>query len=191
MTDAPNDTAMQPEGLDVIEFWAGKMPLGPYKLRTRDSGMGPVYDLLDSEEQHITCFQTMHDGLVFEFLDPASLTALVAAARRIPTLEAEKAEVERERDEARAAIERDRSKCAGAVLGLEAALRSREWMLEGRGPYAWDDDDYRREFGAAWEEVRAAFKPFSELARDWTNCPTDPEAIKKARAALATPGEAE
>jgi len=32
-------------------------------------------------------------------------------------------------------------------------IHSRSWIFDGRGNYEWDDDDYRKEAGYAFEEV--------------------------------------
>ena len=85
MTDAPNDTAMHPEGLDAAGEWAKSIIGGPVESWKR-----PIAQDL---------------SLPFELL--AEIGALIRerneAARRIPALESEKVEAERERDELRAA----------------------------------------------------------------------------------------
>ena len=83
------------------------------------------------------------------------------------------------------AIERDRSSLAGFIAKMDATLHSRDWMLEGRGPYEWDDDQYKKEFHDAAEEIRSNMKDIRQIAKDWTHCPTDPEKIKQARASAS------
>lgn len=85
-------------------------------------------------------------------------------------------------DAAEAALERDRSFVAETINGVHSAIQSREWLLEGRGSYEWDDDRYRDEFGQAIEAIRGPIDSLRAIAADWSNCPTDPEKIQAARA---------
>ncbi len=85
---------------------------------------------------------------------------------------------------AEAANELDRSRVPDALTTLNAAVRSRDWVLEGRGPYEWDDDDYRAEFSLWVEDVSNAMKPFAQIASDWHGCPKSPAEIRHARAIL-------
>lgn len=87
--------------------------------------------------------------------------------------------------EAEAANELDRTRVARALTSLNATIKSRMWALEGRGPYEWDDDDYRAEFSIWVEEVEEAAKLFAVIARDWHGCPMDQTEIRHARAMLA------
>lgn len=99
------------------------------------------------------------------------------------------ARAEHQRDEARAeverlraVIERERSNVADGIAAMMAAIASRAWLGEpGRGSYAWDDERYQREFGAALEEIEAALEPLRRIATDWGDCPTKPEEIAAAR----------
>ena len=84
-------------------------------------------------------------------------------------------------DEAEAALERDRSIVAAHTTALFKAIEGRQGLLEGRGSYEWVDDRYRKEFGEALKEIEAPIERLRAIARDWTNCPTDPEKIKDAR----------
>ena len=86
--------------------------------------------------------------------------------------------------EAQAALERDRSAVAKYALELRKALNSREWLKEGRGPYEWDDDNWHKEFAAAWQEFSKALEPLEKIGADFTNCPKT-----SAEAALALAGE--
>ena len=52
-----------------------------------------------------------------------------------------------------AAIDRDRSGMAKALSSIQAEVRGRLWITEGRGPYAWDDERYKEEAGAALRTV--------------------------------------
>ncbi|GJD85428.1 hypothetical protein [Methylobacterium haplocladii] len=88
-----------------------------------------------------------------------------------------------ERDEARRALERDRSTVAVTVNKMRESLRGRAWLLEGgRGPYEWDDDRFREEFSQALDEIAAPLDVLRGIARDWSNCPTDQAEIDLARA---------
>ncbi len=40
-----------------------------------------------------------------------------------------------------------------ALHEIVAEIKGREWLRHGRGPYAWNDDDYRREAG--WDATLA------------------------------------
>ncbi|MBG6177165.1 hypothetical protein IWQ55_004783 [Labrenzia sp. EL_208] len=86
---------------------------------------------------------------------------------------------------AEAANELDRSRVARALTSLNSAVRGRQWVLEGRGPYEWDDDDYRAEFSLWVDDVQKAADLFAVIARDWHGCPLDPTEIRHARAMLA------
>ena len=105
---------------------------------------------------------------------------LLALKDRETLIAALKAETKRA-DEAEAALERDRSIVAAHTTALFKAIEGRQGLLEGRGSYEWDDDRYRKEFGEALKEIEAPIERLRAIARDWTNCPTDPEKIKDAR----------
>lgn len=61
------------------------------------------------------------------------------------------------------------------INGVKKELKSRDWLLEGRGPYRYDDDRYREEAGLAFDVVRgiveAAVKPgrerYEAALADW------------------------
>lgn len=102
------------------------------------------------------------------------------------------ARLTRERDEARATnkrlsaiIEAERAQVAERIEVARKAITSREWLCEGRGPYAWDDDDYRREFRAAADDFLAALAPLKTIAKDRSDCPSEKAEIVKARALLS------
>lgn len=103
-----------------------------------------------------------------------SASALTALAART-----EKAE--RERDLARLALERDRSKVIEACNAFNDAYKRRSWLLESRGPYEWDDDRYRDEFNQAYDELSKPIAVLTAIGKDWSNCPTDHEQIMRAR----------
>lgn len=92
---------------------------------------------------------------------------------------------ERERDEARAANERDRSEIITYCNNVSDEIERRKWVLVSRGPYEWDDDRYRDEFRDAIEAIATALEPLRKIGGNLSNCPTDPEAIRKARTETA------
>lgn len=95
-----------------------------------------------------------------------------------PTDTARAGEVER----LQAVIERDRSTVCQAMNEMEVRFNHYSHLAEfGRGSYSWDDDRYVKEFGDALEHFREGMTPFRKIARDWSDCPTDPEKIKAAR----------
>ncbi|MBY2957564.1 hypothetical protein FIV32_02215 [Sphingomonadales bacterium 58] len=67
-------------------------------------------------------------------------------------------------------IDRDRYIVAHGLNRVRAAIRSYSWLLEGRGPYEWDDDKYRDEFGDAVKHIEAALDPFYRVAWDKSDC---------------------
>lgn len=82
-------------------------------------------------------------------------------------------------------IERDRSRVAIGLTKLKSAISGRYWSTEsGRGCYEWDDDKWRDEFGAAISEIQLALESLERVAKDWSDCPTDPIEIQKARKEL-------
>lgn len=101
----------------------------------------------------------------------------------VPTaIAARIAELEKERDEARAANERNRATVAAGLQAIRRVIDSRDHLREpGRGPYAYDDEGYQQEFGAALDELQEALWPLKALAADWSDCPQSPEAIAEAR----------
>jgi aryl-phospho-beta-D-glucosidase BglC (GH1 family) len=86
--------------------------------------------------------------------------------------------------EAEAANELDRSRIPFALAALNTAVHSRDWTLEGRGPYEWDDDDYMAEFSLWVDAVREAAELFAKIAIDWHGCPVSQTEIRHARAML-------
>lgn len=91
---------------------------------------------------------------------------------------------------AEAALERDRSIIAETINAVHSEIAGREWLPTGRGSYEWDDDRYRAEFADALAAIRGPIESLRSIARDWTNCPTDPEKIKQARADIPRPEDA-
>lgn len=88
-------------------------------------------------------------------------------------------------------LDRDRYVVAYCLGLIETAVRGREWLLEGRGPYEWDDDRYREEFGDAIRSIREAAQPLKIVAWDKADCTRIEERVNAAklaaRALLARP----
>lgn len=78
-------------------------------------------------------------------------------------------------------IDRDRYIVAAGIVAIETSLKARSWTLEGRGPYEWDDDDYRKEFGIWVNEVYNTTDILRRVSFDKTDCTTDPYRIQAAR----------
>jgi hypothetical protein len=87
------------------------------------------------------------------------------------TIAAHRAEIARLQD----TLDTERYKVALGVQAIRKAVEGRQWLSEGgRGSYTYDDERYQQEFGAALDEISAALKPLRSIARDWSDCPTDP-----------------
>lgn len=78
-------------------------------------------------------------------------------------------------------IDRDRYVAAMALNQIKEAMNGRAWVLEGRGPYAYDDDEYRQEFRYALESIEASLNPLYKLASDKTDCTTQEDRVVKVR----------
>ena len=104
---------------------------------------------------------------------PADVRWLIAQAR----------EAEKLRDK----LDTERYKVAYGVQAVRKAIEGRQWLSEpGRGSYTYDDERYQQEFGAALDEISTALKPLQMIARDWTDCPTDPLRVTANREAART-----
>lgn len=130
-------------------------------------GMAPLFDWNHFAEQQR---QSYRDDATKIMAGPLAQVFLALTA------------VTAERDEARKALERDRSIVATQINKAHAAIAGRAWLLEGgRGPYEWDDDRFREEFSAGLHEIEAPLEELRKIARDWTNCPTDQAEVNDAR----------
>lgn len=119
-----------------------------------------------------------------EYLRKHNLNDWAATASHLARLPAENEALLKRIKEAEAANELDRSRIPTALSALNSAVRSRDWVLEGHGPYEWNDDDYRAEFSLWVDQVSEAVKLFAKIAADWHGCPLDQTDIRHARAAL-------
>lgn len=52
------------------------------------------------------------------------------------------------------------------INGVKKELSSRDWLLEGRGPYRYDDDRYREEAGLAFDAMRTLVQQIVIPARE-------------------------
>ena len=80
-------------------------------------------------------------------------------------------------------LDRDRYIVAIALGTIRKALDGHRWLLEGRGPYEWDDDRYRDEFAAWVRGIEASTGLLAKLARDHGDCTTDTAKVQAAREA--------
>jgi len=89
-------------------------------------------------------FVSSSEGLVCEIVSGEDVNRdfILAARTDIPKLVVEVRRL-------RALLDRDRSGLAAALNAIRTEIRQREWLLEGRGPYEWNDDRYRQEAGQA------------------------------------------
>ncbi|MDF2499360.1 MAG: hypothetical protein K0Q77_74 [Anaerosporomusa subterranea] len=66
-------------------------------------------------------------------------------------------------------LEQERTEVAKGVNAIKQAIKLRNWMLEGRGPYAYNDDRWIGEFADAIKEIESALDPLERIARDTSN----------------------
>jgi len=60
---------------------------------------------------------------------------------------------EKEIERLKSVLHLDRSGLASALDECRNIAEKRLWIVDGRGAYSWDDDDYRREAGSALREI--------------------------------------
>ena len=99
----------------------------------------------------------------------------------VVTLEAKVAALEAEQKADSHTRERERTTLAAAVQGIDQGMAPHMWLVTSRGSYAWDDDRYREEFGAAMEKVTAAIAPLRRIAVDWSRSPKTAAEVESAR----------
>ncbi len=86
-------------------------------------------------------------------------------------------------------LDTERYKVAICLQGIARAIQGRYWLSQpGRGSYAWDDDRYQQEFGAALAEIETAMKPLYAISQDWSDCPRDPLRVAANRDRARTQG---
>ena len=99
-----------------------------------------------------------------------------ASADRIAKLEAE-------RDRLGHVIDRDRYVVATALGEIRKEVNGHRWLLDGRGPYEWDDDRYRDEFSDWVGNVDRATELLAKLAFDKSDCTTVEDKVNAAKLA--------
>ena len=67
--------------------------------------------------------------------------------------------------ELKQALKDDESDLWRVTNAVKKAIKGRSWMLEGRGCYAYDDDEYRKEFGYAFDEILDVIKDVQNPAQ--------------------------
>jgi len=82
-------------------------------------------------------------------------------------------------------IDRDRYVVAHGLTNIIGTLRGYSWLLEGRGPYEWNDDKYREEFSRVIEAIEKSLEPLRKVAWDKSDCTRIEERVVKAREAAA------
>lgn len=160
-------------------------------LRLRDV-LVQVHDHIEDEGDRVY-FGSTNDAdtlkEVWQELDDWNWDAIMAdgklpdvyEASRKAHARAEKAE--RERDDARAANERDRTEIIVAVNALTDAFARRDWLIRGgRGSYEWDDDRFRDEFRDAMAEFEPHVDRLRRIGADRTDCPETWAEVLAARA---------
>lgn len=81
-------------------------------------------------------------------------------------------------------IDRDRYIVAAGIQRIEQAIHSRRWVLEGRGPYTYEqDEEYRAEFSQWLDDVAEALQPFRRVAWDKSDCTRIEERVVAAKEA--------
>lgn len=83
-------------------------------------------------------------------------------------------------------LERDRTIVAELTSRIRDAVKSRDWLMEGRGPYEWDDDRWHSEFAAAAEEILTSLEPMQKIAGNLEDCPQKWQDIVNARMSQTT-----
>jgi hypothetical protein len=88
------------------------------------------------------------------------------------------ASAEAEVERGRSLIDRDRTGLAEAIDRMVREAASRMWVTESRGPYAWDDDQYKAEAGIALRAVIEIGKAALRASGDNADAAFRPEAPK-------------
>ena len=52
------------------------------------------------------------------------------------------------------------------INGVRQELDAKAWMFEGRGPYQWDDDQYREEAGRTFDTIRKVVEEAVKPSRE-------------------------
>ena len=63
------------------------------------------------------------------------------------------------------ALEADATGLWTVTNAIRKAIRGRDWVTQGRGPYEWDDDRYQEETHLAFEEILKLIEGVQEPAQ--------------------------
>lgn len=77
------------------------------------------------------------------FLAPNDVNVVYLPPPPCPACAAKDAEIGRLRE----ALDKDKTGLTHALTKIRHEIRCRTWLLEGRGPYEWNDDRYKDEAG--------------------------------------------
>lgn len=171
---------------DAIDAWNTRA-LSP-TAKTEPSAAGLERELKDVVINLVNAFKA-HCENVEEYLDPEDQAdfdhweteafRLIAALSPTAMTEPSAAGLE----DMRHLLDRDRYIVAIALGHIKRALNGHRWLLEGRGPYEWDDDRYRDEFADWVANVEAATGLLAKLAWDKDACETEADKVAAAREA--------
>lgn len=149
-------------------LWAQKLPLADAILAAFPELTAPDKDMVKGAQEVIGKWM----ALTPVALDCAQDVAAFATAHAA-----------REKERLEAVIERDRCAVADAMNKIRKTLMAREWLRLGRGSYSWNDDRWRDEFAAAWQEIWDATEALVKIAADKSDSPvTLAAALAAARA---------
>ncbi len=70
-----------------------------------------------------------------------------------------------ERERLRDAFKTESDALFNLINGVKKELISRDWLIEGRGSYEWDDDRYRHEARLAFDAAKAVLQEAVEPGR--------------------------
>ena len=127
-----------------------------------------------------TCPDGLRPGEILSYPPGAAVPQRRAVIHPSPMAE----QLQKEVDRLKGVIEADRTHLHYLTSRLKETLASREWLATGRGPYEWDDDNYRKEFGWALDEINKSLGALEGLAHNLRDCPVDRTAVLTARAPL-------
>lgn len=99
----------------------------------------------------------------------------------VASLEQQNAAFQQRVDDALAANELDRRNLHAVVKNIDEEINGRMWLIESRGPYKWDDDRFRKEFGWAVHALQEKLEPLRKIASDLTNSPKQESGVERVR----------
>ena len=148
---------------------------------TRAATLREVLEIVNETRKHVpddagTAYQNGHCDALDK--TQSGIERLLTAPAPQPPEPVEVSEVAR----LRRVLERDRAAVATVLNRIKQVIDGRQWLTEGRGSYAYDDDRWMDEFGGAIREIEQAAEPLRAIARDWSDCPEDDPEIRAARA---------